>query len=207
MTFVPTHSALLTGVLLALTGPVGCWAEIDGDLRTDGDVAQELGPSSLNSDMGSGSDADSPDPSNLSPDVPWLDGTEVDSTLMADWTRAGAYRIWDHGPAPFRSTAGGGTRIYVNEILATSLASGTSTHPPGSIGIREVYYDDLMTLRGVNLTIKLEADDDSANNWLFVELFNLDPRGEPTVYERGSPVCLACHGSSPDFVRSTWPLP
>ncbi len=194
-----SRTVLFPFLLLALTGLAGCWAEIDPN------AVGEPAPSSSESDLGHRADVDSTGTEDLTPGVPWLDGMSVDSDLLADWTRAGGYLIWEHGPAPFRSTAGGGTRIYVNDILAASLARGASVHPVGSIGIREVYYDDLMTLRGVNLTIKLE-DGESATNWLFVELYNLNPRGEPTVYERGAAVCMACHGNAPDFVRSSWPL-
>lgn len=196
---------LAMGLLLSCLP--GCWAAIDDEMPDASRPGVESHGDAGATDRGANADVTSDlGQAAVDADVPWLTGELVDTEALLLWARTGAYRGWERSPHPFRSTAGGGSRVFVNPILAGSLSAAATDHPAGAVALREVYFDDLMTLRGVNVMVKTENRGDSAEDWLFVELYALEPGGQPTVYEWGARACLVCHARSPGFVRSTWPL-
>lgn len=138
----------------------------------------------------------------------WVEGGVVDSRAMAAWMRGGYYRRWEssQGVAP---SPQGPSRVYLSGALARSLEAGARRHPVGAIGVREIYEEDFMTLKAVNVLVKMdEGDAPDGTSWLWVELVDLGPGGEPSVEEPGAARCVACHAASggADFIQSGWPL-
>ena len=81
-----------------------------------------------------------------------------------------------------------------------SLHQRQSSHPIGSVGIREMYEPDLTTARGFGLVVK------TAEGWYFYEVFGALEGTAPAVSEYAAPGCLGCHAGGVDFVRSQVPL-
>ncbi len=136
----------------------------------------------------------------------WFEASSrsVDTGQAADWMRTRSYQKWQASPGVTLS-AQGGTRVFVNQTLADSLAQGATSHPVGAVGIRELYQEDLFTRRATNLLIKLEKGE-GPETWLWLELRDFSPGAALSVEEPAPPGCVPCHSDSVDFIQSTWPL-
>jgi len=96
-----------------------------------------------------------------------------------------------HGPA----------RIFFNATLVDSIEAGHSSHPKGSIVVKEVYEADMATLMGYALDVKIR-NGSGANTWLFYE--GLAPKYDE-VREIGSDACAGCHSAGTDYLRASLP--
>ena len=91
-------------------------------------------------------------------------------------------------------------KVYFNPTILTSLRNKSTTHPKGSILVKELYENDGTTLRGYALSVKT-AEGTDANNWVWYE--GILPSYANPSYGRGRPFCADCHVSGTDYVLST----
>ena len=66
---------------------------------------------------------------------------DSDLAAVQAWLYAGEYLEWErHDPPPPPGSSGmsGGARVYLSPELAASLRAGSSSHPPGSVAVREI---------------------------------------------------------------------
>ncbi len=93
-------------------------------------------------------------------------------------------------------------RVFMNDCLAESIAAGNSTHPIGSMSIKEMYGTG-DTIIGYSAMIKV--DDTSPNDgmdWYFHTIVG----GEEKASERGSAACFDCHVMGTDYVQTPYPF-
>ncbi len=151
---------------------------------------------------------------NVSPALPpqvdtsaWLQAYgSIDAPALAAWLRGRYHRGWNGSSRVFPSQEGG-TRVFLNPTLATSLENRAADHPVGSIGVRELYQDDLTTPRAFNLLLKQDAPlSQGGPRWIWYELVELNPGGLPSIHSPDAPRCIECHSTATDFIHSAWPL-
>ncbi|MGB1277950.1 MAG: hypothetical protein ACPG77_19545, partial [Nannocystaceae bacterium] len=123
------------------------------------------------------------------------------------WVLDGQYSEWMSWSEVLPNGGIGGNRVFLNDVLAESLADGQTHHPLGATAVREQYGEDLETLVGWAVATRISADDTSAEAWLWFEVFSTDPDAEPAVAKPAAPGCVGCHGNATDFIHSTLPLP
>ena len=127
-------------------------------------------------------------------------GTQSPSTTasaLADFVRAGSYKSWKAEPAIHASTGphGGNVRTYVNDVLYASLKAGNTSHPKGSIVVKELYGSGTSSLTGHAIDIK----DEQTGEWVFYEGFA--PGYSSPYYFRGTAnFCASCHAPGLDYV-------
>lgn len=146
------------------------------------------------------------------------DGFDGDPTVLPDdpddypaWLKLKGYREWDGesmahesmGPHPAQ------VRVYINDVLAQSLAAGNRHHPVDSVAIKEVIEADGTTLKGWALSRKIKETTDatvdgSAYYWFQKLDGSIDADG-PNVE-----LCYGCHnaafGMDRDHFMSDYPL-
>lgn len=130
-----------------------------------------------------------------------LDTSEAGITAFV---REGRYKEWLAEPLVHRTNAphGDKVRVFFNDIVTNSLRAGNTTHPVGSILVKELYEDDGERLRGHALDVKI-TEGSGKDTWLFYEGFG--PDYSNNYYGRGHNTCHGCHESGIDYVTS--PLP
>lgn len=130
--------------------------------------------------------------------LPPTNGTE-----LLPWLEAGEYLAWtaESGVHPSSGPHGGGVRTFVNDVLLTSLAAGSASHPAGAAAIKELYGDG-GTVLGWAVEVKLQADSAGGDGWYWYERF------QDSVYADGAgeAICTGCHGGGNDYVLSPFPL-
>lgn len=128
------------------------------------------------------------------------DGSDL--AAVQRWLHSGAYLEWErHDPSPAPGMTGG-ARVYLAPDLAASLRAGGSSHPGGSVAVREIVdAADPSVMIGWAMIHKVEAAT-GADAWFFYEVFSTDPDAAPLVAERGAPGCAGCHAEGRDFVLS-----
>lgn len=124
------------------------------------------------------------------------------------WLGQGAYLGWESESEILPGEFGGGRRVFVDRRLADSLDQRSKSHPVGSAAVREIYANDLETLRGWSVLIKVDQTNaNDGTDWYFYETFDPTEPESINVAERGASGCTFCHDDSPDIVRSEYPLP
>ena len=119
---------------------------------------------------------------------------------LAAWLTNDCYRGWAANSAVSASSMGpGGVRIFLNPVLARSIASGDAPHPIGSAAVREMYDKDHVTRVGWSASVK------TPEGWFWFERFDRLPH--PSVASRAAPGCTGCHASGRDQVQTAGPLP
>ncbi len=122
-----------------------------------------------------------------------------DGPTLAEWLADRCYLDWAGEDAVRPSDmAAGGARVFVNPALDRSSAFGRDVHPVGAAAVREIYHEDLRTLRGWAVAVKV-ADAGDDDDWLWAERW-VD--SGTTVARRGAPGCVGCHRTGTDFVQS-----
>lgn len=129
------------------------------------------------------------------------DGGSSSANTTADaltaFVKAGPYRTWKAEPAIHASTGphGGNVRTYVNDVLYASLKAGNTSHPKGSIVVKELYGSGTSSLTGHAIDIK----DEQTGEWVFYEGFA--PGYSSPYYFRGTAnFCASCHAPGLDYV-------
>lgn len=122
----------------------------------------------------------------------------ADPEALDAWLEAECHRNWPAEAAIHPAgMAPGGSRVFANPTLADSLAANHASHPIGAAAVRELYAEDLQTLTGYAVMIKVAAD--PADGWFWFERFLAQPK--PSVAARSAPGCTGCHASEADFVQ------
>lgn len=132
---------------------------------------------------------------------PGSDGGSTSPNTTADaltaFVKAGSYKTWKAEPAIHASTGphGGNVRTYVNDVLYASLKAGNTSHPKGSIVVKELYGGGTSSLTGHAVDIK----DEQTGEWVFYEGFA--PGYSAPYYFRGTAnFCASCHAPGLDYV-------
>lgn len=118
------------------------------------------------------------------------------------WLQDFKYRGWTAMTERRATGEHGGEQLFFNNLLATSWKAGAQEHPVGSAAVRELYRDDLETLKGFALMVKTGASGDLGEGWFWYEIFGTTDEAEPTVAEAGARGCVGCHSHAVDFVHS-----
>lgn len=90
-------------------------------------------------------------------------------------------------------------RVFINQRLADSLASGAESHPLGAAAIKELY-DDAGELSGWAVEVKV-ATTGGKDAWYWYENFSTETNA-PVVDGTGETGCTGCHGFGTDFVTT-----
>lgn len=130
-----------------------------------------------------------------------LDTSEAGITAFV---REGRYKDWlaEPGIHETRAPHGSKVRVFFNDTVVQSLRAGNTTHPVGSILVKELYEGDGKTLRGHALDVKI-SEGPGKDTWLFYEGFG--PEYASNYYGRGHPACHGCHASGSDYVTTALP--
>jgi hypothetical protein len=147
-----------------------------------------------------------PEPTPVIPqtpeEVPGSDrsGAELPADTSAEaiiaFVRAGKYRGWKAEPAPHPSEGPHDTvRTFFNGVLYDSLRAGNSSHPFGSMSVKELLSEDGTTITGHAVSWK----DEGLSQWVWTEGFA--PNYErPFYYQGNGNFCARCHKAGVDFV-------
>lgn len=127
-------------------------------------------------------------------------GAAFDTSLagLQAFFQSKAYQAWPSEPAPHPSTGphGGNVRTWVNPTLEASLDSNATSHPIGSVTVKELYGSGTTTVTGVAIDVK-----DTDGGWVFFEGFAPSFTG---YYYRGTNnLCGNCHSAGRDYVLTT----
>ncbi|HEX5753530.1 MAG TPA: hypothetical protein VFZ09_45455 [Archangium sp.] len=130
-----------------------------------------------------------------------LDTSEAGITAFV---REGRYKEWlaEPGVHETRAPHGSKVRVFFNDPVVQSLRVGNTTHPVGSILVKELYESDGKTLRGHALDVKI-AEGPGKDTWIFYEGFG--PEYASNYYGRGHATCHGCHASGRDYVTTALP--
>jgi hypothetical protein len=151
-------------------------------------------------DGGSGTDAGGTDAGAT--DGGASDGGTAELDLSAAglvaFVRDGGYRAWRSEAAVHASSGphGGNVRTWVNDLLYVSLKAGNTTHPPGSVTVKELYSSGTSAITGHAIDVK-----NAAGTWVFLEGF-APSYANPYYYVGTSNLCGNCHVSGPDYYLS-----
>ncbi|MCU0701115.1 MAG: hypothetical protein MUC96_31790 [Myxococcaceae bacterium] len=107
-----------------------------------------------------------------------------------------AYAPWPAEAAPHLSTGphGGRVRTWVNPVLAESLEAGNTSHPIGSIAVKELYGSGTgTTITGWAVDVK-----DVDGTWVFFEGFT--PALNQFFFRGTGNLCSNCHRAGVDQV-------
>lgn len=128
------------------------------------------------------------DPIGVADPVPGLTDLESIATLL----ETSGYSTWSAEPGVHDGSGPHGqVRVYFNPPLAASIMSGQSSHPDGSIAVKELYATDAVTIRAYAIGIKDRAAPE-AQSWVWYEADRTSLRS-PDFYARASPTCADCH--------------
>jgi hypothetical protein len=132
-----------------------------------------------------------------------VEGLDTSEAGLVAFIRSGGYTGWTAEPtAPLRRGVHGPARVFFNDTVVQSLRAGNSSHPRGSILVKEFYADDGTTLKGHALNVKVEAGT-GKDTWLFFE--GDAPGYANAFYGRGHATCHGCHEAGRDYVTSALP--
>lgn len=84
---------------------------------------------------------------------------------------------------------GGNVRTWVNGVLYASLKAGNTTHPPGSVTVKELYGSGTTAVTGHAIDAK-----DASGKWFFYEGF-APAYASPYYFAGTSNFCASCHAS------------
>ncbi len=101
-----------------------------------------------------------------------------------------------------------GVRVFVNLLLAESLAAGFLDHCAlGAAAIKELYAQDGTTLSGWAVEVKVAASSDSGEQrqgrGIGVEAFGTSASATPEVSALGAEGLTGCHAEGRDYVTTT----
>lgn len=139
-------------------------------------------------------------------------GTEVPPRAkgaLLEWLTAGTYRErFVAEPEVHQSVAEGqahglNVRTFYNPILVHDLRAGRSQFRKRAAMVKELYLDGVDQPVGYSVMVKVRRRSGGAGRgWLFYE--TLDGTNRAAYFGRGIGVCVACHESGVDFLRSAF---
>ncbi len=148
-----------------------------------------------------GKSDDSSDTPTSKPPAANTVGEITDTTIQGftAFVQKGDHKKWAAEAAVHDSTGPHGkVRSYFNPTLTTSIKANNTTHPKGSISVKELYASDGTTIKGYAVESKT-TDGTGADTWLWYEGFSPNFN---EYYGQGLSTCTGCHASGKDFVRS-----
>jgi hypothetical protein len=97
-------------------------------------------------------------------------------------------------------------RVYLNPVLATSLARAESSHPQGAAAVREDYDPTGAFVTGYGVLVKALADSAGGDGWYFYEITTFLGSTTPTDSGFGVRRCVDCHdvSKSKDVVQGSF---
>jgi hypothetical protein len=188
----------------------------DADVATpDADVATpDADAATPDADVATpDADASTPDADASTPDA---DATTADTTeggeippvagaALLTWLQAGNYAAWASESAPHESEGPhfGKVRVFVNPILAASLAAGDETYPEGAAAVKELFGDTQTAIPGGwSVWVKTDADSAEGLNTFWYEIYE----GSVFANAKGALICTSCHVGGADFLLTGFPL-
>ncbi len=137
-------------------------------------------------------------PPDGGPQAPDAGGFDTSPAGLTAFVKSGAYKSWKAEPEVHNSAGphGGKVRTYVNDVFYASLKAGNTTHPKGSITVKELYGSSTTTVNGHAVDVK----DEATGEWVFYEGFG--PSYASPYYYRGTTnFCAGCHkGAGNDYM-------
>lgn len=97
-------------------------------------------------------------------------------------------------------------RTYMNRALAEARALNKQLYPAGVAAIKELYEGDKTTLKGWAVQVKVDEDSAAGQGWYWYEILNTQDGSDPDYAGRGVSLCVNCHVSGNDYIRSPNPL-
>jgi hypothetical protein len=115
----------------------------------------------------------------------------------------GSYLHWpaESGAHPSTGPHFGQVRTWVNPTLHASLEAGGSTHPVGSVAVKELYGDSGDTALGYSVMVKVSPGS-GGDTWYWNETYN----GSVYASSVGAGLCTGCHADGADFILTPFPL-
>ncbi len=135
----------------------------------------------------------------------------VDLEDLARYLKSGAYKNLPHQETnshPSRgphSKFGWPVRVFMDEKMNRSLASGAAQHPKGASIVKEMFTDD-GDLQGWAVMVKTQDDSQGGDGWFWYETTNVDQPEDVVAVGNGVPLCYGCHSVGNDFFLSSYPL-
>jgi hypothetical protein len=135
----------------------------------------------------------------------------TESVALHAYLRAGTYKQMpskesaNHRSAGPHTKYGRPVRVFMNEVLATSLAAGNKQHPKGSECVKEMYTKDGQ-LEGWAVMVKTQDDSAGGQGWFWYEVTSTKAGSKPFMAGNGVTLCFGCHSSGNDYLLTKWPL-
>lgn len=130
------------------------------------------------------------------------DSSKSYNDRLFGWLSKKSYQQYEGDKTIHPSLAGpkvhGDVRTYLNPKLANSFKAGNTTHPIGSVAVKELYKDD--SLIGWVASVKAKEDDGKGNGWYWYENLSTTDGTNPIVYGLGAQMCTGCHAPGNDFL-------
>ncbi len=130
-------------------------------------------------------------------------GVPTGAARLVPWLEAGEYLTWPAEDGRHESSGPhfGAVRVFVNDVLDTSLASGGLTHPANAAAVKELFGDG-DAVRGWAVSLKRGGDSADGAGWYWFEIY------DDTTFADGDGVslCTGCHSGGGDFFLSPYPL-
>ncbi len=127
--------------------------------------------------------------------IPVDGGSGISATRagLVSIAQTGAYLAWKAEPMVHQTTGphGDTVRTFVNEPLCASLKAGNTTHPIGSVVVKELFSSGTRT----GWAVDAKGDD---GVWVFFEGF--EPQLNQYFFRGTGNLCANCHASGVDFV-------
>lgn len=116
------------------------------------------------------------------------------------YIQKGDYKQWKAEAATHDSKGPHGTvRSFFNPTVVDSLTAKKSTHPKGSMVVKELYAGDAKTLNGYAFMVKT-VEGSGGDSWIWYE--GLTPSYDQ-YYGQGLTTCTGCHSAGTDSVISS----
>lgn len=121
---------------------------------------------------------------------------DTSPSALTAFAKSKAYEAWRAEPAKHASEGPHGqVRTFVNDVLYESMKAGNTTHPPGSVTVKELFGKEGDAITGHAINVKNES-----GTWFFYEGFTSSDYEEPYHYEGTSNFCAGCHNGGTDYV-------
>ena len=130
----------------------------------------------------------------------------TEKVALLTWLQEGNYSEWAHDAVVHDSASPHKrVKIFLNDILAASMAAGNTVHPNGAASVKETYTGDEHT--GWVVDIKTQDDSDGGKGWYWFKAEKTDTPDKITVAENGYAMCTGCHSNGNDFIMVTALVP
>lgn len=150
-------------------------------------------------------DATAPTPEGLTLEIP------LGKEQLFAYLQSGKYRSFTnkekeaHPSLGPHQKLGLPVRVFINDIIAKSLADGNDEHPLGSVIVKEMFNSD-NTPAGWAVMAKTSDKSDNGNGWFWYEVTDSSDSEKIAAIGNGVVGCTSCHTIGKDMVRTAFPL-